>query len=275
MAHTKSARTKSTQSRPARPRARALAPQQLALALPRGHGGARTGAGRPRSGKSYVPHRKRATLSRHEPVHITVRLVRRLPRLRGRRPFEIIEGALRAANEKGGLRLLHYSVQDDHLHLMAEARPEEAPAGSVPRVADSKRRATRLVTSRMRGFGVRLARRLNKLFRRRGQLIAERYHAEPLRTPRQVRNCYVYVFGNRRKHLAQRGRTFSGGWVDPFSSGVFFGGWRSPPDRMSTWANHDPPPIVSPRTWLARSGWLRHGPIDPGDVPVRARGARA
>jgi len=271
MTHRKSARTK---SRRARARARSLQQPQLELALPRGRGGARAGAGRPRSGKEYVPHRKRPALSRHEPVLITIRLVRRLPRLRGRRPFEIIERALRATNEKGGLRLVQYSVQDDHLHLMAEARPEEAPAGSVPRVADARRRGTRVVTSRMRGFGVRLARRLNKLFRRRGQLVAERYHARALKTPREVRNAYVYLFGNRRKHLAQRGRTFPGGWIDPFSSGVFFVGWREPPDMMTTWAHHDPPPIVGPRTWLARAGWLRHGPIDPADVPARAR-ARA
>ena len=218
-----------------------------------------------------MPHRRRATLSRHEPVLITIRLVRRLPRLRGRRPFEIIERALRATNEKGGLRLVQYSVQDDHLHLMAEARPEEAPAGSVPPVADVRRRGTRVVTSRMRGFGVRLARRLNKLFRRRGQLVAERYHAHVLRTPREVRNAYVYLFGNRRKHIAQAGRTFPGGWIDPFASGVFFGGWREPPEIMSTWASHDPPPVVSPRPWLLRCGWLRHGAIDPTDVPAGVR----
>ena len=268
MTHAKSAPIR---SRRARRRATPVPEPQLALALPRGRGGARPGAGRPRSGKSNVAHRKRPTLSRHEPVLITIRLVRRLPRLRGRRPFEVIERALRATNETGGLRLVQYSVQDEHLHLMAEARPEEAPAGSVPRVADSRRRATRLVTSRMRGFGVRLARRLNKLFGRRGQLIAERYHTLVLRTPRAVRNAYVYLFGNRRKHLAQAGRTFPGRWIDPFAGGVFFGGWRTPPDEMSTWAGHDPPPIVTPRTWLARCGWLRHGPIDPAEVPARAR----
>ncbi len=270
MSNVKSAITKPR----ARSRARALQQPQLELPLARSRGGPRPGAGRPRSGKSYVPHRKRPMLSRHEPVFITVRLVRRLPRLRGRRPFEIIERALRATNEKGGLRLVQYSVQDDHLHLMAEARPEEAPAGSVPPVADARRRGTRVVTSRMRGFGVRLARRLNKLFRRRGQLIAERYHARVLRTPRQVRNAYVYLLGNRRKHLAQAGQTFPGGWIDPFAGGVFFVGWRTPPVTMATWAHHDPPPVVSARTWLGRVGWLRHGPVDPADVPARAR-ARA
>ncbi len=267
MTHAKSARNK---PRRAGRRARVVRPRQLELALPRGRGGARPGAGRPRSGKSYVAHRTRPRLSRDEPILITIRLVRRLPRLRGRRPFEVIERALRATNERGGLRLVHYSVQDDHLHLMAEARPEEAPAGTVPRAADSRRRATRLVTSRMRGFGVRLARRLNKLFGRRGQLIAERYHAQALTTPRAVRNALVYLFGNRRKHLAKRGRTFPGGWIDPFASGVFFLGWRSPPDWMTSWAHHDPPPVVSPRTWLLRCGWLRHGAVAPADVPAGA-----
>lgn len=250
---------------------------QLALPLARGRGGARPGAGRPRSGKEYVPHRRRPGLSRHEPLLVTVRLVRALPALRSRRPFEIVERAFRAANESGGLRLVHYSVQRDHVHMLVEVRPEEVGGVAVVGGVGGRRGAaamraatTRLLTARMRGFGVRMARRLNKLFGRRGRLVAERYHARALRTPREVRNALVYVLGNRRKHLAQAGRGFVGPWIDPFASGVFFDGWRSAPWVMSTYASHDPPPVVSARTHLLRRGWLRHGRIDPEDVPAAA-----
>ncbi len=246
-------------------------PQEPQLTLPhtRGRGGARAGAGRPRSGKEYVPHRTRPGLSRDEPLLVTVRLVRPLPALRGRRPFEVVERAFRAANDSGGLRLVHYSVQREHVHMIVEVRPEEAPGWVVPVEAGARRRTVaRLLTSRMRGFGVRLARRLNKLFHRRGRLVAERYHSRALRTPREVKNAIVYVLSNRRKHLAQVGRGFAGAWIDPFASGVFFGGWRHAPWRMTTYASHDPPPVVTPRTHLLRRGWLRHGPVDPSDVPA-------
>jgi len=272
MARRKSARTK---SRRAGRRATNERPQ-LDLPLARGHGGARPGAGRPKSGKRYVPHRTRPGLSRDEPLLVTVRLVRPLPPLRSRRPFEIVERAFRAANESGGLRLVQYSVQRDHLHLVVEVRPEQVPGWVVPADAGARRRQTaRLLTSRMRGLGVRLARRLNRLFGRRGRLVAERYHARALRTPRQVRNALVYVLGNRRKHLAQRGHAFSGAWIDPFAGGVFFGGWREPPWTMTTYASHDPPPVVAPRTHLLRRGWLRHGLVDPADAPAAAAAAAA
>jgi len=270
MTHRKSARTKTRRAGRRAPKPRA----QLDLPLARGHGGARPGAGRPRSGKRYVPHRTRPGLSRDEPLLITVRLVRPLPPLRSRRPFEVVERAFRAANDSGGLRLVQYSVQRDHVHLVVEVRPEQAPGWVVPGEAGARRRATaRLLTSRMRGFGVRLARRLNRLFGRRGQLVAERYHSRALRTPRQVRNALVYVLGNRRKHLAQAGRGFAGGWIDPFASGVFFDGWREPPWTMTTYASHDPPPVVAPRTYLLRRGWLRHGRVSPADAPAAVAAA--
>jgi hypothetical protein len=283
-ARTKSARGASSRAKPSTPssaparrkrRARARdSPPQLALPLPNRHGGARPGAGRPRSGKGYVPHRRRPGRDKSIPMLITLRLVRTLPRLRSKRPYDVFERALRGTQEMGGLRFTHYSVQDDHMHLMTEVRPDEAPAGTVPGGLAPRLGAKKLLTARMRGFAVRLARRMNKLLGRRGKVVAERYHVQPLHTPRQVRNALVYVLANRRKHLARFGRTWRGGWVDPFSSGVFFDSWREPPDLMWTVAEHDPPPVVLPRTWLLRVGWrLRHGDIGTDEVPRAARAA--
>ena len=41
------------------------------LFLDRGRGGKRSGAGRPKSDSSGVSHLRRASLSRHTPVHVT------------------------------------------------------------------------------------------------------------------------------------------------------------------------------------------------------------
>ena len=90
-------------------------------------GGRREGAGRRRRpGASTVPHRTRAALASRFPVHVTWRLQAGLPNLRDKRSLKTIEGALARGCERPGFRLVHYSVQRDHLHLLIEAR--DAPA---------------------------------------------------------------------------------------------------------------------------------------------------
>jgi hypothetical protein len=86
----------------------------------------------------------------------------------------------------------------------------------------------RAVLSRgMQGLKVRLAKRLNQLFGgRRGTVFSERYHAKPLRSPRQVRSALVYVLNNRRRHLAQGGKGLQRDYVDPYSSAPHFEGWE-------------------------------------------------
>ena len=164
---------------------------QLSLYLPerlkRGgarRGGARPGAGRkPRPGRRPAPHRPRHALSRHHPLHIVVRLVRGVPSLRTRKLFGRVHRALAAAKERFGMRIVHYSVQDNHLHLLVEiAHPDS-------RLRGDKAAAKRALTKAMQGLGVRLARRLNEVLGRRGRLIEERYHVTRLTTPRQVEKC--------------------------------------------------------------------------------------
>jgi len=139
-------------------------------------------------------------------------------------------------------RVLQFSVQPDHLHLVVEA------GGS------------RALSRGIQGFAIRAAKTINRTLRRRGKVWADRFHARALRTPREVRNAFVYVLQNVRKHA----RVVHG--FDPCSSAAWFSGWRirtSPPPGAA--------PVVAPRTWLARVGWLRGGRLHPDERP---RGAR-
>jgi len=70
----------------------------------------------------------------------------------------------------------------------------------------------------MKGLGVRLARGLNKLMGRRGQVLADRYHAHILRTPTEVRNAVHYVLHNYRRHTLQQGGTLPRSFIDTYSS---------------------------------------------------------
>ena len=115
----------------------------------KGHGGWRPGAGRKKSQASSLPHMRRAPLSWRHPVHVTWRIVKGLPSLRSRRAFRVIRDAFIAAVQRFGLTLCEYSVQSNHIHLVVE--PAHRPA----------------LSKGLQALGVRLARRLNRVFGRR------------------------------------------------------------------------------------------------------------
>jgi REP element-mobilizing transposase RayT len=160
-------RSSARRSSPRRRRGR-----QLELDLPGTWGGARRGAGRkPKNGRPEVRHASRPRLEPRFPVHVTTRVVREAGYLRGFRLYPAIRRALCAARERLGVRIIHFSIQKDHIHLVVEARDQIALGRA------------------MKGFGVRVARRLNRIAGRKGRVIADRYHARYLRTPTEVRRA--------------------------------------------------------------------------------------
>ena len=83
-------------------------------------GGRRAGAGRPPKGqRAGVSHLRRPVLSRHHPVHVTLKIRRDLPRLRRKSLLRVLRGAFEAGRNRFGFRLVHFSVQADHVHLKA------------------------------------------------------------------------------------------------------------------------------------------------------------
>ena len=194
-------------------------PQQTTLPFHRNGkwGGYRPGAGRkplPTSQRSGVPHRERAKLASRYPVHTTVRLRQGLPPLRNRRTNRVLRRCFAAACDRLGFRLIHYSVQSNHLHLLCEAVDRNA------------------LSRGMQGLLIRVAKALNRLWQRQGSVFAERYHEHILRTPREVRNALAYVLNNLWRHL--RGACPSAGsdsacGLDGFASGFWFDGWRDRP----------------------------------------------
>ena len=105
-----------------------------------------------------------------------------------------------------GFRLVHYSVMGNHVHLLVEAPDRTALARA------------------MKGLGVRIARALNRVMRRSGRVVGDRYHAHILRTPSEVTRARQYLLSNARKHYGRTSR-----------------------DSYVTVA-----PLVRPRTWLLR-----------------------
>lgn len=223
---------------------------QLALpepARPARHGGKRPGAGRKRRAgvRPGVPHRCRPEHDFRHPVHLTLRIARGPPSFRSELLYLAVESAIRATRRED-FRIVEFSVQEDHLHALVEG--------------DCKKSLERGVKSLI----ARITRRVKKaLGIERLKLWADRYHRRDLTSPRQVRNALVYVLANFKKHL----RIAQGeSRIDLRSSSRWFTGWRNarplPPE---------PSPAEPPRTWLARTGWKKHGLIDPGEAPRMPR----
>ena len=219
----------------------------LDLRLPRRWGGRREGAGRKPGPSPRDPHRRRPALASRFPCHVTLRLRRGLPSLRSRRFVRELRDRLRGACERRRFRLVHYSIQADHLHLIVEA-------SSSPDLGRG-----------MKSIGARVARAVNRVFAHRGPVLADRYHRRVLRTPREVRNALAYVLLNVRKHLKQRWGYAPAARLDEASSGRWFEGWRRKPEGREP--TSDAREVASPRTWLLVAGWRRHGLIDPAEVP--------
>ncbi len=224
-------------------------------------GGKRRGAGRPSKGRrAGAPHKKRRPLAANTPVHVTLRVVSVIGSLRKRHMYEALRRAsLTLATNHDDCRIVHISVQRDHIHLLVEANDEHALARG------------------MKAFQVSAAKRLNAALRwktrRRGQVFTDRYHAEYITSPRQARNALAYVLNNWRKHRedrvhpSRRDVAFEHDW---FSSGWMFGGWRERADLEFVPPTPDgfqPIAIWYPRSWLLTTGWRRHGLISLFEVP--------
>ena len=113
---------------------------------------------------------KRAKFNKSQPLHITIKLVKGLPSLRRNAEHGVVRGALADSKDAKGIRIVHFAIQRDHLHLIVEAPDRNA------------------VTRGMQSLLVRLTKRLNKLWNRSGAILRERYHDEVIKTPRQMRN---------------------------------------------------------------------------------------
>jgi REP-associated tyrosine transposase len=155
--------------------------RQLAMKLPT-WGGRRKGAGRKaKNGKAGVSHLTRPRLKRLA-VHVNWRMRGHVWNLRSKRCFKPIEAALWAACDRFGMRITHFSVQGNHIHLIVEADDEDCLARG------------------MQGLGVRIAKRLNKVMEGRGSVLADRYFGHVLRTPSEIRAAVHYVLNNHAKH---------------------------------------------------------------------------
>jgi REP element-mobilizing transposase RayT len=139
--------------------------------------------------------------------------------LRSRRCFTAIAITLLRFRAREDFRIIHFSIQGNHIHLILEAIDENALA------------------RRLQGFGVWFARRLNSVMARRGKVFADRYYAHQLRSLAEARNAIRYVVGNFDEHARRRGETIT----------------ESDPDPYSSAKTQEPALVSEAETWLLRA----------------------
>ena len=129
--------------------------------------------------------------------------------------------ALRRAFERGcvrfGFRLIHFSVQGNHIHCIVEA-PDAVALGRA-----------------MKGLEVRMARALNKVMDRKGAVFADRYHAHLLSSPSEAAHAVRYVLENWIIHARREGWPLPCG-IDPWCS--------------TAWRDRGPPLVAEPVWWM-------------------------
>jgi REP element-mobilizing transposase RayT len=221
-------------------------------------GGRRPGAGRkPKvEGRAGARKKRRPDIDPTKPQHVTVRVLGRVGHLRTPHMYAAVRGALATIAKNDDFGIVHFSLQGNHIHLICEAVSREALWRGV------------------KGFEIAAAKRINVAIARRtgretkGQVFADRYHARALTSVRETRNALCYVLNNWRHHAnSNRGPVIFDGKLDPYSSAVFFEGWKERTMPAYVPDGYDAPTVARPRTWLLEKGWLRGRPISVYEVP--------
>jgi REP element-mobilizing transposase RayT len=226
-------------------------------------GGKRRGAGRkPRGARAGERHAARPEIKPGHALHVVMRIAPAVGSLRRRKLYQALREATITAARREWFRIVHVSLQRDHVHLLVEADDKAALARG------------------MQGFQISAARHINRALgdgkqRRRGRVFVDRYHLEVITSPTQARNAIRYVLSNWRKHGEDRAGLPSTWLVDPFSSAISFPDWKELDDKAWMWPlreTYDPLVVRRPQGWLLAEGWKKAGgPISAREVPGERR----
>ncbi len=216
------------------------------------HGGKRTGAGRKQTREiKSEPHRTRPRVRRSHALHVVLRPAADIGRLRRRKAYSAVRRAANVVLARSDFRVVHISIQANHIHLIVEADDKAALAAG------------------MKAFQVSAARKLNAALGRTGTVFPDHYHLEIIDSPRQTRNALAYVLNNWRKHREDKTSETRHWHVDPFSTARSFFGWREANLALPRSELDGEPalPVARPESWLLREGWKKHGPVSAFEVP--------
>ena len=240
---------------------------------------------KPKGRRAGSPHTVRPELDGRAPIHIVLRVVDAVGSLRKFHMYPALREATIAVAKReltydkdGAFRIVHISIQRNHIHLLVEAQHKRALSrGMQSFQISAAKHLNRAVSVKSIARGTP-AYREAMTTRRRGTVFPDRYHQEIITSAKQARHTLAYVLNNWRKHR-EDGADFARKWnVDPYSTGALFDGWKEREEAVTLWPlpeTYLPLVVYLPKTWLLREGWRRHGLVKMREVPSAKKLAAA
>lgn len=139
------------------------------------------GAGRPAIHDRGIRHIARDEIKRSTPLHLTIKINREKAGLKNKSVLKTLHDSIKKARLIG-LRIIHYTLEYDHVHLLVEADNNE------------------ILGRGMQSFGISFSKGINKIKKLKGQVFKTRYHFRKLKTPKEIKNAINYILGNALKH---------------------------------------------------------------------------
>jgi REP element-mobilizing transposase RayT len=150
-------------------------------------------AGRPAIHDPGIRHTERPLITKPTSLHLTVKILRTKANLKKKMVLSILKRSIMNAR-KMGLRVIHYSLEYDHVHLLIEAENNF------------------ILGKGMQSFGVTFSKALNRLRKIKGTVYKHRYHYRKIVGARQLKNVLNYIFNNGIKHKTAKSL------INPFNS---------------------------------------------------------
>lgn len=139
------------------------------------------GAGRPAIHDRGIRHIARDEIKKLTPLHLTIKIEKDKAGLKNKFILKSLHSSIKKAR-KIGLKIIHYTLEYDHVHLLVETDNKTALARG------------------MQSFGISFSKSINKIKKAQGKVFKTRYHYRKLKTPAEVKNVFNYIFGNSLKH---------------------------------------------------------------------------
>ncbi|MGZ3789032.1 MAG: transposase [Bacteriovorax sp.] len=139
------------------------------------------GAGRPAIHDIGIRHSSRPFLKKPSSLHLTVKIKKNRADMKNKSVLGLLKRAIKNARRQG-LKVIHYSLEYDHVHLLIEADNNY------------------ILGKGMQAFGVTLSKAINRMRKLKGGVYKHRYHFRHISSARELKNVMNYIFTNGLKH---------------------------------------------------------------------------
>jgi len=138
-------------------------------------------AGRPAKNDRAIRHIERPKFHRMRSLHLTIKIRENKADIQNKRILIRLAHSIQRARLQG-LKVLHFALEYNHVHLLVEAGSHE------------------ILHKAMQALGISFAKGINKIKSRKGAVYKHRYHFRQISTPRDLKNVIHYILQNHRKH---------------------------------------------------------------------------